>query len=196
MGEDKKSTTRDQSSAEETGLHQAISIGDKLDELLSNLTAIENCQSTDHFSLSITLETIVATLKTAVSLGNVRSFVQRKLLMQSDLDIVSAKIDAHIKSISDIYDMGLLTQSNAIVVSRPSVSASRDDIKFYIVDLLSRFKIGSTDMKKQALVAFNEVIQEDDRYLKVSLELDTFVNFLVTFLDLKDSEIQEEAPAL
>ncbi|XP_011096195.1 vacuolar protein 8-like [Sesamum indicum] len=216
MGEVKKSTTRDQSSAEETKLHQAIvlisslislsnsikvfptkwqSIGNKLEALLSNLTAIENCQSTDNFSLSITLETIVATLKSCGELGKQCSELSYsgKLLMQSDLDIVSAKIDAHIKSISDIYAMGLLTQNNAIVVSRPCVSASSDDIKFYIVDLLSRFKIGSTDMKKQALVAFNEVIQEDDRYLKVALELDSFVTFLVNFLDLKDGEIQEEA---
>ncbi|KAL0353159.1 UNVERIFIED_CONTAM: hypothetical protein Sangu_0897200 [Sesamum angustifolium] len=216
MGEEKKSTTRDQSSAEETRLHQAIvlisslislshsirvfptkwqSIGNKLEELLSNLTAIGNCQSTDNFSLSVTLETIVATLNNCAELGKRCSELSYsgKLLMQSDLDIVSAKIDAHIQSISDIYAMGLLTQSNAIVVSRPSVSASRDDIKFYIVDLLSRFKIGSSDMKKQALVAFNDVIQEDDRYLKIALELDSFVNFLVNFLDLKDSEIQEEA---
>ncbi|KAK4439247.1 hypothetical protein Salat_0259600 [Sesamum alatum] len=206
----------DQSSAEKTRLHQAIvlisslislsnsikvfptkwqSIGNKLDELFSNLTAIENCQSTDNFSLSITLESILATLKNCDELGKQCSELSYsgKLLMQSDLDIVIAKIGAHIKSISDIYAMGLLTQSNAIVVSRPSVSASRDDIKFYIVDLLSRFKIGSTGMKKQALVAFNEVIQEDDRYLKIALELDTFVNFLVNFLDLKDSEIQEES---
>ncbi|PIN18571.1 hypothetical protein CDL12_08760 [Handroanthus impetiginosus] len=48
-------------------------------------------------------------------------------------------------------------------------------------------------MKKQALIAFNEVIQEDERYVKIALELDCFINFLVKFLDFKDCEIQEEA---
>ncbi|KAI3456344.1 hypothetical protein Pfo_013007 [Paulownia fortunei] len=214
MGEEK--STLDQSSTGKTRLHQAIvlisslitlshsikvfaakwqSIRNKFEELFSNLTAIKNYESTDGFSLSITLKSILATLKNCDELAKqcLELSYSGKLLMQSDLDVVSAKIDAHIKSISDIYAMGLLTQSGAIVVSRPSASASRDDIRFYIVDLLSRFKIGSTDMKKQALVAFNEVIQEDDRYVKIALELDSFINFLVNFLDLKESEIQEEA---
>ncbi|KAG8385629.1 hypothetical protein BUALT_Bualt03G0064900 [Buddleja alternifolia] len=216
MAEKLKQSTFNQSSEEKTRLRQAIllisslislshsikvfaakwqSIRIKLEELFSNLTAVENCESTDNFSLSITLESISSTLNSCDELAKrcLELSYSGKLLMQSDLDIVSAKLDNHVKSISDIYAMGLLTQSNAIVVSRPSVSASKDDIKFYMDDLLSRLKIGSSDMKKQALIAFNEVILEDGRYVKTALEVYSFINLFVSFLDLKDVEIQEEA---
>lgn len=113
--------------------------------------------------------------------------------MQSDLDIVSTKLDNRIRSISEIYSLGLLTQSYAIIVPRPGLGASRDDIKFYIRDLLSRLKIGSSEMKKQALIALNEVIQEDDRYVKVAIEIDSLVSVLVNFLDLQEDNLQEEA---
>lgn len=113
--------------------------------------------------------------------------------MQSDLDMLSAKLDAHIKHICDIYAAGLLTQSYAIVVSRPSFSASKDDVRFYINDIISRLKIGSSAMKKQALVALNEVIQDDERYMKIAVEIDGFVNLAVNFLDFQESEVQEEA---
>lgn len=206
----------EESSTETTPLHEAIvlisslislshsikvfsakwqSIRFKFEELFSNLTAIDKWESADNFSLPIVLESILATLEKCDDLAKqcLHLSYTGKLLMQSDLDIVSAKIDAHIKHIFDIYAVGLLARSDAIVVSRPSVSASTDDIRFYAVDLLSRFKIGSTDMKKQALVAFNEVIQEDERYITVALQLDNLIGFLVSFLDFKDCEIQQEA---
>ncbi|KAL2495128.1 ARM repeat superfamily protein [Forsythia ovata] len=167
----------------------------KLEELLSNLTAIENCESSESFSLSTTLEKILTTLKDCGDLARrcVDLSYSGKLLMKSDLDIVSSKLDNHIKRLSEIYSLGLLSHGYAIVVSRPGVSASRDDIRFYVNDLLSRLKIGSEDMKKQALVAFNEAIQEDDRYVKIAVQIDSFINFLVNFLDLQETEVQEEA---
>ncbi|KAL3820605.1 hypothetical protein ACJIZ3_006510 [Penstemon smallii] len=171
------------------------SIRNKLEELLSNLTAIDNCEFTESFSLSITLESILSTLKNCNELAKkcLDFSYTGKLLMQSNLEIVNAKLGTHLQSISDIYAMGLLSQNYAIVVSKPSFSASKDDVKFYINDLLSRFKIGSNDMKKQALLAFNEVIQEDERYLKIAVETDGLINFLVKFLDFQEIDIREEA---
>lgn len=172
------------------------SVRNNLEELLSSLTAIENCESSENLSLHVTVESILATLKDCDELSKrcLELSYSGKLLMQSDLDILSARLDTHVKSLSDIYAVGLLRQSHALVVSRPiSVSASRDDIKFYITDLLSRLKIGSREMKKQALVEFNEVIQEDERYVKIAAELDGFISLLVNFLDFQDWEIQEEA---
>lgn len=216
MGEENKSTL-DRSSTQDTiVLRQAIvlisslisvshsikvfpakwqSLRSKFQDLLSNLTAIQNCEPANTFSLSIALEAILPTLNKCDELAKqcLELSYSGKLLMQSDLDIVSAKVDAHTHSISDIYALGLLTNTHAIVVSRPSALASTDDVRFYVVDLLSRFKIGSNDMKKQALVLFNEVIQEDDRYMKIALELDNFDHFLVHFLDVEESGIQEEA---
>ncbi|XP_059292743.1 vacuolar protein 8 [Lycium ferocissimum] len=173
------------------------SIRNKLEELLSSLSAIENCDSTENYSpLFSSLQAITVTLKNCHELSRhcVEFSYSGKLLMQSDLDIVSTKLENHIKGISEIYSLGLLTQSYAIIVPKPSLGASRDDINFYIRDLLSRIKIGSSEMKKQALIALNEVIQEDDtRYVKVAIEIDGFVSLLVSFLDLQEDNLQEEA---
>lgn len=167
----------------------------KLEELFSNLTAIENCELSENLSLSIAVESISATLNNCDDLARRCSefSYSGKLLMQSDLDMLSAKLDSHIKNFCDIYAAGLLTQSYAIVVSRPSFSASKDDIRFYISDIISRLRIGSGEMKKQALVAFNEVIQEDERYVKIAVEIDGFVSVVVNLLDFGEGEVQEEA---
>ncbi|XP_015066921.1 vacuolar protein 8 [Solanum pennellii] len=172
------------------------SIRNKLEELLSSLSAIENCDSTENYPpLCSSLQAITATLKNCHELSRhcVEFSYSGKLLMQSDLDIVSTKLDNHIKSISEIYSLGLLTQSSAIIVPKPNLGASRDDIKFYIRDLLSRVKIGSSEMKKQGLIALNEIIQEDDRYVKVAIEIDNLVSVLVSFLDLQEDNLQEES---
>ncbi|CAN4078221.1 unnamed protein product [Withania somnifera] len=171
------------------------SIRNKLEELLSNLSAIENCDSTENYPpLCSSLQAIAATLKKCHELSRhcVELSYSGKLLMQSDLDIVSTKLDNHIRRVSEIYSLGLLTQSYAIVVPRPSLGASRDDIKFYVRDLLSSLTIGSSEMKKQGLIALNEVIQEDDRYVKVAIEID-LVSILLSFLDLQEDNLQEEA---
>ncbi|PHT86311.1 hypothetical protein T459_08417 [Capsicum annuum] len=174
------------------------SIRNKLEELLSTLSAIENCDSAENYPpLCSSLSAITATLNNCHELSRhcVEFSYSGKLLMQSDLDIVSRKLDDHIKSISEIYSLGLLTQSNAIIVPRPRVGASRDDIKFYIRDLLSRVKIGSLEMKKKGLIALNEIIQEEDRYVKVAVEIDNLVTVLASFLDFQedDGSLQEEA---
>ncbi|XP_076933722.1 uncharacterized protein LOC143599711 [Bidens hawaiensis] len=121
-----------------------------------------------------------------------------KLLMQSDLDIVTAKFDNSFKGLSEYVtgDNGLLlflNNNHAIVVSKPGVGASRDDIRFYVNDLLCRFKIGRVEMKMQALVTFNEVIQEDERYVRIAMEIEGFVHVVLKFLSSKELGIQEEA---
>lgn len=114
--------------------------------------------------------------------------------MQSDLDIIFVKFDKNLKALSEFVNSYpfLSNPNHAIVVSRPGVNASRDDIKFYVKDLLSRFKIGRIEMKKQALICFNEVIQEDERYVKIAMEIDGFVHFLIKFLNCKEIRVQEE----
>lgn len=113
--------------------------------------------------------------------------------MQSDLDIICTKFDSHTKNLSEIYNSGLVKDSYWIVVSRPGLGASRDDMKFYVKDLLSRMKIGGTELKKQALIGFNEVIYEDEKYIKISVEIGSLIGLLVNFLDSQEIELQEEA---
>ncbi|VFQ81676.1 unnamed protein product [Cuscuta campestris] len=172
------------------------SIRDKLEELSSTLSAFENCDSpAEKSDLSDSLEAVAATLESCLDLARRCADLSfcGKLQTQSDLDITSAKLDFYNKNLAEIHAGAFLSQGSAIVVSRPGLSASRDDIKFYINDLLSRLKIGCRDMKKQALGAFNEVIQEDERYVRIATEIDSFLALLVQCLDFEDDGIQEEA---
>ncbi|XAR66386.1 hypothetical protein NMG60_11012605 [Bertholletia excelsa] len=167
----------------------------KLEELLSSLTALESGHSGEDQSLCGQIPAILDTL------GECRDLARRcadlsyggKLLMQSDLDIVSRKFDAHVNSLSEAHSAGLMRDRYAIVVSRPGLAASRDEMRFYVKDLLSRLKIGDTQLKKQALIAFNEIIQDDEKYVKIVVETGRFIGFLVSFLDSQEIELQEEA---
>ncbi|KAL1834252.1 hypothetical protein DCAR_0104419 [Daucus carota subsp. sativus] len=171
-------------------------IRNKLQDLLSGLIDIENRDSGNTSSLSGEyIQAIIDTLCVCNEFGNkcIELKFSGKLLMQSDLSILVSRIDDHIKCLSEIYIVGLLNHSNAIVVQKPGALASRDDMKFFVNDLLSRLKIGDTHMKKQALVALNDVIQEDDKYVKICVETEGIVSILVNFLDSEVIEIQEEA---
>ncbi|KAL6990948.1 hypothetical protein U1Q18_009069 [Sarracenia purpurea var. burkii] len=171
------------------------SIRNKLEELLSGLTAVESCSSGENPSLSGTIPAIFETIDECYDLARrcVDLSYSGKLLMQSDLDIICSKFESHIWNLTEIYTVAFLRDRYAMVVSRPGFAASREDIKFYMNDLLSRMKIGGTEMKKQALIAFNEVIHEDEKYAKIATEIDGFIPLLVKFLDSQEVDVQEEA---
>lgn len=171
-------------------------IRNKLEDLLSGLIDVENRDSGNDLSLSGEfIQAIIDTLFECNELGKRCTELKfsGKLLMQSDLSILVSRIDDHIKCLSEIFVVGLLTHSNAIVVQKPGALASRDDMKFYVNDILSRLKIGDTLMKKQALLALNDVIQEDEKYVKICVESEGIISILVNFLDSEVTEIQEEA---
>lgn len=171
-------------------------IRNKLQDLLSGLTDIENRDSGEESALSGDhIQAIIDTLFVCNEFGIkcIELKFSGKLLMQSDLSILVSKIDDHIKCLSEIYIVGLLTNSNAIVVQKPGAMASRDDMKFFVNDILSRLKIGDALMKKQALIALNDVIQEDEKYVKICVETDGIVSILVNFLDSEVIEIRDEA---
>ncbi|GMI82387.1 hypothetical protein like AT1G61350 [Hibiscus trionum] len=168
----------------------------KLEELSSGLMEVENCDSSKNTSVfSGLIPSVLATVNECHNLA--RSCVDLsysgKLLMQSDLDVMIAKFDCHLKNLSGIYTAGILSQGFAIVVSRPGLGACKDDMRFYIGDLLTRMKIGDIEMKRQALVNLYQVLDEDARYVKLVVEVGDLVNVLVGFLDSPEMEIQEEA---
>ncbi|TYJ34566.1 hypothetical protein E1A91_A05G177600v1 [Gossypium mustelinum] len=168
----------------------------KLEELNSGLMAAENCDSSQNTRVFSGL--IPSVLVTANECHNLaRSCADLsysgKLLMQSDLDVMIARFDSHVKNLSGIYSAGILSHGFAIVVSRPGLGAGKDDMRFYIRDLLTRMKIGDIEMKRQALVNLYQVVDEDERYAKLVVEVGDVVNVLVGFLDSPEMEIQEEA---
>ncbi|KAH7569001.1 hypothetical protein ACOSP7_012164 [Xanthoceras sorbifolium] len=172
-------------------------IRNKLEELNSGLMAVENCDSCENLALSSLIAAILVTVDECYDLARrcVDFSYSGKLLMQSDLDVLSTKFDRHVKNLTEIYSAGVLSQGFAIVVSRPGLNACKDDMRFYIKDLLTRLKIGDTEMKRQALANLHEVVvAEDDKYVKIIVvEVTEIVNILVNFLDSQDAVIQEEA---
>lgn len=171
------------------------SIRSKLEELNAGLGATENFDYGVNTALSGLIPTIMATLNECHDLARrcVDFSYSGKLLMQSDLDVISAKLDRHIKTLSGIVTSGILTNGNAIVVSKPGLGACRDDMRFYVRDLLTRLNIGDQEMKMQALLVLNEILCEDDKYVKIVVEIDGFISLLVNYLDSLEIEIQEES---
>lgn len=170
-------------------------IRSKLEELNLGLLAIENCDSFSNAALWGLIPAILATVDQCSDLARrcVDVSFSGKLLMQSDLDLIAAKLDSHVKNLSGIYNAGILTQGFAIVVSRPGVGACKEDMRFYVRDLVTRMKMGDPEMKRQALGSLYDAVLADERYLKLIVEAGDIVNLLVTFLDSLEIEIQEES---
>ncbi|XP_071720812.1 uncharacterized protein [Rutidosis leptorrhynchoides] len=166
----------------------------KLNEILPILVGFppEFQDSGDNSTLSGVIEGIEETVLFTTKLAQkcIDQSYNGKLLMQSDLDIISVKLYKHIQCLyeykSSCYSIG----DTAIVVSKPGPNSSKDDVRFYVKDLISRFKIGNNEMKKQALICFNE----DEMFLKIAMEIEGFVHVLIELLSInnKDLGIQEE----
>lgn len=172
------------------------SIRSKLEELNSGLMAMENCDySIGNPEISGLVSAILVTANECYDHARrcVDLSYSGKLLMQSDLNVILTKIDRHVKTLSDMYTSGILTQGYALVVLKPGFGACKDDMRFYVRDLLTRMKVGDSGMKRQALGNLYEVVVGDEKYVKVMLEVDDVVSVLVSSLHSSETEIQEES---
>lgn len=167
----------------------------KLDQLNSSLLSAKNCSSDENSLFSNVVQSIESTVIECHDLARrcIDHSYSGKLLMQSDLDVMSSKIDIQLKDLGKIYTTGIMAHAHAIVVSRPGSRASREDMKFYVQDLYTRMKIGDLDLKNQALISLNEILQEDDRYVKIVAEAAEFVGLLVNLLENEERIILEES---
>ena len=164
-------------------------IRSRLEELCSALVA------GDSASLSSELPAITGTLEECHELARrcLDLSYSGKLLMQSDLDVTLGKLEGHVKKLSEIFKKRVSMHGYAVVVSRPGFGACKDDMRFYLRDLMTRMKVGDLGMRKQALVNLHEVVVEDDKYVKLVVEVSEFVHLLVDFLGCNEVEIVEEA---
>ncbi|KAK1305274.1 hypothetical protein QJS10_CPB11g01001 [Acorus calamus] len=174
------------------------SIRAKLEQLNSGLSAIEfeDVGSDEDSQLSELARSLALTLKETSDLARCCAELSfsGKLLMQSDLDIIASKLDLHLRTLNSIYASGVLARSDAIVVSKPVQTATRDDMKFYVRDLFTRLRIGDANMRTQALIALGEALRDNERYVKiVAFEIGEILGVLVDLLEFGDSGIQEEA---
>ncbi|KAG6495237.1 hypothetical protein ZIOFF_043031 [Zingiber officinale] len=122
------------------------------------------------------------------------SYDDGKLHLRSDLDAVVSKLEFHINSFTEMNSSPNVKNSQAIILSKPGANASREDIKFYIKDLLSRLRIGDPIMRIQTLVALKEILVKDEKHVRImTTEVNDAIDILVAFLEYKDAGVQEGA---
>ncbi|KAI4342953.1 hypothetical protein MLD38_027512 [Melastoma candidum] len=168
----------------------------KLEELKSGLSLMEESGgAVGNPGFSGFMTAAMATVTESLDLARrcVNLTYSGKLLMQSDLDILLAKLDIHVKNLAGMSTAGRASPACAVVVSRPGVGACKDEMRFYVRDLLGRMKVGDSEMRRQAMVSLREVISENEKYVRIVIEVGGIVGKLVGFLDLSDPKVQEEA---
>ncbi|XP_073003489.1 uncharacterized protein [Typha latifolia] len=173
-------------------------IRDKLEKLGSGLIAAADSKlSVENSALNEFLQSLVATLNDINLLAHQcvdESYSGGKLLLRSDLDMVSSKLDQYLNSLKEIYVSEVQLHSQAITPLKPNAGASLEDMRFYVKDLFSRLRIGDLGMRAETLVMLNEVLCEDEKYARIAvLEVVDGVSLLLNFLESRDDGIQEEA---
>ncbi|ERN03507.1 protein ARABIDILLO 2 [Amborella trichopoda] len=169
-------------------------IRNKLDHLSSGLaTASGFNNSSENPRFSDLIPAVTSTLHYCEDLA--RSCTELsysgKLLMQSDLDVLSGKLDLHRRHLDEVYKAGILPHNYAIIVSRPPPGSSRQDMNFFVRDLFTRLQIGNQEIKNQALLALSEILEEDEKYARVISETGD-MDYLVRLLDSEDPSVKEK----
>ncbi|XP_020256434.1 vacuolar protein 8 isoform X3 [Asparagus officinalis] len=172
------------------------SIREKLGKLNSGLSPVDT-SSKGIPELDILLQSLIATVNQTQLLSDDcsnESYRGGKLRLRSDLDMIIAKLNLHIKHLDEIYASGILTRSRAIILSKPGAAATREDMRLYAKDLFSRLRIGGLELRVRALAELNDILSVDEKYVKiVATEVDDGISILITLLELVDLGIQEEA---
>ncbi|KAJ6827370.1 vacuolar protein 8 isoform X1 [Iris pallida] len=174
------------------------SIRDKLEKLDSSLTSAGTDAGHGVSSeLGELLDSVTATVSDARSLADRccdECYSGGKLQLRSDLDVVISRLGLHMRRLDEIYASGTLSHSRAIILSRPGATASRDHMRLYVKDIFARMRIGGSELRAQALAALNQVLSEDEKYVRiVACEMADGVSLLVSLLESGDPGIQEEA---
>ncbi|TVU38428.1 hypothetical protein EJB05_11798 [Eragrostis curvula] len=130
-----------------------------------------------------------------------RSYGGGKLRLRSDLDVLSASLDAHVARLDELHASGALTRARALVVPRPPPGAPRDDVRFYVRDLLARLRVGGAEMRRDAAAALADALRcgggggggDGDRYARAVVASEDGVGVLVALLECPDARVREEA---
>lgn len=103
--------------------------------------------------------------------------------MQSDLDMAAGWLSKQINDLELLLRSGVLHQSTAIVLSRPSAGSSKEEVTFFIKDLFTRIQIGGLEFKRKALDSLIQLLSEEEKSAGlVAKEGD--VGCLISLLDL------------
>ena len=131
----------------------------------------------------------------SISFGNQSSFPSfssGKLLMQSDIDMASASLSQSLHDLDLLLQSGVLHHSNAIVLSHPGPSSTKEDLGFFVRDLFTRLQIGGIKFKKKALESLLQLLAQDDNS-PAFVAKEGNIGYLIHLLDFNDNLIREHA---
>lgn len=130
-----------------------------------------------------------------------------KLLLQSDLDIASSSLDLHLHDLQLLLPLLFkptgsrggsdLDEANAIVLSHPTPSSSKEDVSLFVRDLFARLVIGDAELKKKALESLLRLLLECGSIAANLFVEEVDINCLIHLLDSNNqsSAIRELAVA-
>ncbi|KAL0318930.1 UNVERIFIED_CONTAM: hypothetical protein Sangu_2049200 [Sesamum angustifolium] len=166
-----------------------ITLQNRLSDLSIPAAAVENPLSADLLrSLSATCS--VASALAAVCLSPTPP--GGKLKTQSEVDSLSAKLDAHINDLEVLFKSGVLSENAAVALPAIVSSSRRESVRVEARNLMTRLQIGSTESKSLALDLLLGLLQEDDKNVLIAVA-QGIVPVLVHLLDSScSSEIKEK----
>lgn len=173
------------------------SIRGKLEKLHCGLISGDDAGLKRNSELDGLLQALSVTVNYALLLADKcgdESYVGGKLRLRSDLDMIMSRIDLHVKHLDEIYASGILTHARAIILSRPMPGSSREDMRLYVKDLYSRLRIGGLELRARALDSLNEILSEDERYVKIAAtEIEDGISLLIRLLECGEDVGMQEA---
>ncbi|GMY09809.1 protein CELLULOSE SYNTHASE INTERACTIVE 1 [Fagus crenata] len=168
----------------------------KLTSLRSSLSSLSSSPHWNDNPLLISLlPSFLSTLQRLSSLCNQCSFPSfsgGKLLMQSDIDMASASLSQSLHDLDLLLRSGVLHHSNAIVLSHPGPSSTKEDLGFFVRDLFTRLQIGGIEFKKKALESLLQLLAQDDNS-PTFVAKEGNIGYLIHLLDFNDNLIREHA---
>lgn len=116
--------------------------------------------------------------------------IDGKLRTQSDIDSISSKLDQHVNDIAILNKTGAL---NVVVDGESdSVGSKNDSVRVEVKNLITRLRMGDSELKSSALDELLGLLHEDDKNVLVAVAQGV-VHVLVLLLDSSSLEIRENA---
>ncbi|KAM0831351.1 hypothetical protein ACQ4PT_065601 [Festuca glaucescens] len=183
-------------------------VKEKLQQLCSGLNLLRNGVRNDgdgeeegeeHHVLVQFLQSASATVRSILAVASQcgdGTYKGGRLRLRSDMDSLSAKLDAHVRQLKEMASSssGAAAPSQAIVAVRPGADAGVGEKRFFLKDLFSRIRVGGPVQRAQALATICELMAEDEASVRVvALDIDDGVAILAGFLESQDPRIQEES---
>ncbi|MCO5574683.1 hypothetical protein L7F22_028473 [Adiantum nelumboides] len=175
----------------------------RLQHLLETLESLSNSASLEHYFLHLRS----SMLQTISSLEEGKQLVRRsielnyggKLLMQSNLDALTTKLDLHLRDV-EVVKSGIRQRERAIAISnttsagdsKVNQNSNKNCKKDQVWDMFTKLRIGSIEVKKATLDALIQYMKEDEKSVLVA-GYDGDLPRLIHLLDSNSQAIRDRA---